>query len=146
MRAHLRRGATLNRQDATELATAIATTWRNGLPTHIWEDELQTNYRDAERARRAIDKLKRTATFAPAIAAFHDAYIAQPSSVIEGDPITCGDCSNSGWTQAPDYQRNGHTYTAQQPCGHCKHGTRAQQSTIWREQQARTNQPAQTTF
>lgn len=128
------------RQDATELATEISQTWPRGIATHVWEDILHTDYSDPQRARKAVKKMQRTVTGMASVAHFHDAYLATPAIVVHGHEETvCGDCGNDGWITAPDETHNGHTYTTVKPCGHCRHGRKAQSSSAWKARHIETD-------
>ena len=126
----------MNRQDAMELVTRISDIWpRGGIANHVWEEVLITEYSDPERARRAVEKMKRTVSYVD-IGKFHDAYMAAPTSIDVGEPVICGDCTNSGWVEAQPYVRSGAEYSACKPCPHCRHGHKVSQSTIVKERKA----------
>ena len=128
----------MNLNEAQQIATRITDIWpRGGIATHVVEEILQSDYGDPERARRAVEKMKRSVTFFNLVE-FHAYYVAAPGAIQLGEPHVCGDCNNDGWQNAPEFERNGIMYTAMKPCSHCKHGRRAEHSTIWKETQART--------
>lgn len=123
----------MNHQDACEIATDISQSWRNGLATSVWEEELQEFYGDVGRARRAVAKMRRTCRYPPVIVDFHDAYTAQPPTDPQSHVAICGDCGNDGWVEAPSYERLGIVYSAVRPCGHCRHGKKAEGSSTWKQ-------------
>ena len=125
----------MKRQDATEIATEVCQLWPKGLNASVWEEVLQDDYSDAERARIAVQKMKRIIHYAPSISHFHEQYLLSPSSFDVGEPTVCTDCLNDGWHFAPSYLRNSTEYTAVKPCAHCKHGRKAEHSAIWKERQ-----------
>lgn len=131
----------MKRQEATECATEVTTSWRNGLATHVWEEEFQQNYGDFERAMRAIRKMRRTCKFAPVIADFHAMYLATPESNPGHEETKCGDCGNDGWVEAAPETHNGNEYTAVKPCPHCRHGRKAEHSSTWKARSTE-HQPA----
>ena len=114
----------MNHDDAKLLASRIHDIWPTGLRERVWRSELARDYSDALRSRQAVEILKRTKTYPPTIADFHAAYLSVPAEIEEGE-ARCSTCSGLGWIDAPDYERNGETYSAMQPCGRCRDGQRS---------------------
>lgn len=44
----------------------------------------------------------------------------------------CDQCDGTGWTEAPSFVNNGHTYSAVEPCT-CRNGEQRRNTRVWKE-------------
>lgn len=108
-------------EEATDLATRMAQTWRNGVPAREWESELAEL--DAGRAGTVFARLRRESDNAPTIAGFLAKYRSLGPMPNTGERYAdCDECGNHGWRTLWATDGDGREYSpGVEPC-RCRWG------------------------
>lgn len=107
--------------EATDLATRLSQTWRNGIPASEWEAELVDL--DHGRAGTVFVRLRRETDTAPTIASFLAKYRSLGPVPSNGERYAnCAECGNHGWRTLWATNDEGREYSpGVEPCA-CRWG------------------------